>query len=83
VIGMTDLIEVSRPPEDSGAFLPPSRYSNVRHKELNPSWRHTVMLSRSQLVSIREGNYDLLWPVFLVHKMTPKLQTWLDGLQLD
>lgn len=66
--GMTDSIEVLRPPDDSGAFITPSRFLSVKHKERNPSWRSTVSLSRKALAAIREGDHTLLWPTLLIWK---------------
>ncbi len=80
-----EYVEVPRPPENCGAFIPPSRFegsangAGLPHKGFSP----TVCVSREALVELvlqqDRGSVDrvLLRGVLGAHDLTPGLSSWL------
>lgn len=82
-----EMIELPRPPNNSGAFIPPSQFEGK--KKPHKGWKETISLPREDIETLltqyetRTVDQILLWRLLSVRDINPALAKWLAEIRTN
>lgn len=80
---MSEYIKLIRPPENSGVFISPAKYLDIKKEKLNPAWNQYVEFKTEDILNLisnyESGQLDLvfLWSKFGCISISKSFEQWI------